>query len=168
MDLIRHLTLLTLQYNIYVRALHIPGKRNEIADSVSRFQLQRFRHLAPQADTNPCAIPEVINVFDLTADIQHYLNLSAASTTKQTYGAGERNFLNFISYFKLASVEQYLPATEVLLTEYVAYLAKTIKYTSIKTYVSCCSPPLPHIRHGFDLNLQKMLRLRLTTCSTRH
>lgn len=60
MDLIRHLTLLTLQYNIYVRALHIPGKRNEIADSLSRFQLQRFRHLAPQADTNPCAIPEVM------------------------------------------------------------------------------------------------------------
>jgi hypothetical protein len=60
MDLIRHLTLLTLQYNIYVRASHIPGKRNEIADSLSRFQLQRFRHLAPQADTNPCAIPQVM------------------------------------------------------------------------------------------------------------
>ena len=99
------------------------------------------------------------NVFDLTADIQHYLNLSVASTTKQTYGAGERNFLNFISHFKQASVEQYLPATEVLLTEYVAYLAKTIKYTSIKTYLAAVRHY--HIRHGFELNLQKMLRLQL-------
>lgn len=30
MDLLRHLTLLTLRYNIYIRATHIPGKRNEI------------------------------------------------------------------------------------------------------------------------------------------
>ena len=50
MDLLRHLTLLTLQHNIYIRAKHIPGKYNEIADSLSRFQSQRFRLLAPQAD----------------------------------------------------------------------------------------------------------------------
>ena len=42
MDLIRRLTLLTMQYNFYIRAQHIPGKRNEIADSLSRFQHQQF------------------------------------------------------------------------------------------------------------------------------
>ena len=60
MDLFRHLTFLTLQYNIYIRAKHVPGKRNEIADSLSRFQFQRFRQLAPQADTNPCPVPEAL------------------------------------------------------------------------------------------------------------
>ena len=54
---------------------------------------------------------------------------------------------------KQASVEQYLPATEVLLTEYVAYLAKTIKYTSIKTYLAAVRHY--HIRHGFELICKK-------------
>jgi hypothetical protein len=57
MDLLRHLTLLTLKYNLYIRAQHIPGKRNEIADSLSRFQFQRFRMLVPHADVVPYKIP---------------------------------------------------------------------------------------------------------------
>ena len=57
MDLLPHLTLLTLKHNIYIRAKHIPGKYNEIADYLSRFQSQRFRLLAPQADTIPHKIP---------------------------------------------------------------------------------------------------------------
>ena len=60
MDLLRHLTLLTLQHNIYIRAVHIPGKHNDIADSISRFQFQRFRHLAPEADTSPSQIPDIV------------------------------------------------------------------------------------------------------------
>ena len=52
MDLIRHLTLLTMHFNLYIRAQHIEGKRNEIADSISRLQLHRFRQLAPRADPN--------------------------------------------------------------------------------------------------------------------
>lgn len=60
MDLLRHLTLLTLRHNIYIRATLIFGKRNEVADSPSRFQFQRFRQLAPQADINPCLVPEVM------------------------------------------------------------------------------------------------------------
>ena len=60
MDLLRHLTLLTLHHNIYICAVHIPGKHNDIADAISRFQYQRFRNLAPDADTNPSPIPETV------------------------------------------------------------------------------------------------------------
>jgi hypothetical protein len=60
MDLMRHLTLLTLQHNMYIRAVHIPGKNNDIADAISRSQFQRFRQLAPNADTNPCQVPEML------------------------------------------------------------------------------------------------------------
>ena len=60
MDLLRHLTLLTLKYNIYIRAKHIPGKCNQTADSISRFQFQRFRLLAPQADVTPYEIPDLL------------------------------------------------------------------------------------------------------------
>ena len=56
-DLVRHLTLVTLRYNFYPRAKHIEGKKNEIADSISRFQMDRFRRLAPHADLVPCPCP---------------------------------------------------------------------------------------------------------------
>ena len=60
MDLVRHLTLLTLKFNFYVRVQHIEGKRNEIADSLSRFQMARFRELAPYADPAPCPVPPTL------------------------------------------------------------------------------------------------------------
>lgn len=60
MDLVRHLTLLTLRYNFYLKVSHIEGKRNEIADSISRFQMERFRLLAPHADPTPCPVPPVL------------------------------------------------------------------------------------------------------------
>jgi hypothetical protein len=56
-------------------------------------------------------------------------------------------------------VEQCLPADESLLTEFVAFLAKSIKYPSIKTYLAAVRHY--HVRHGFQLNLHKMLRLQL-------
>ena len=60
MDLMRHLTLLTLKHNMYIHAVHIPGKHNDIADAISRFQFQWFQKLVPNADTNPCQIPEIL------------------------------------------------------------------------------------------------------------
>ena len=57
MDLVRHLTLLTLGSNFCIRAEHIEGKRNDIADSLSRFQMDRFRELAPHAIRDPCLVP---------------------------------------------------------------------------------------------------------------
>jgi hypothetical protein len=56
-------------------------------------------------------------------------------------------------------VEQYLPADESLLTEFVAFLAKSIKYPSIKIYFAAVRHY--HIRHSFQLNLHKMLGLQL-------
>ena len=57
MDVVRHLTLLTLRFNFCIRAEHIEGKRNEVADSLSRFQMGRFRELAPHAKRDPCLVP---------------------------------------------------------------------------------------------------------------
>ena len=57
MDLVRRLVLLSMQHNFVVRARHVPGVSNAIADALSRFQMQRFRVLAPDADQNPCTIP---------------------------------------------------------------------------------------------------------------
>ena len=57
MDLLRHLTLLTLQHNIFSWAEHIPGKHNKVADALSRFQFPRFQLLAPEAEITACPIP---------------------------------------------------------------------------------------------------------------
>ena len=57
MDLIRAITLQTLQYNFAFTASHIPGLDNSIADSLSRFQMDRFRTLAPSASPTASAIP---------------------------------------------------------------------------------------------------------------
>ena len=46
-----------MKHNFLVRARHVPGVHNEIADALSRFQVQRFRELAPGADQTPCTIP---------------------------------------------------------------------------------------------------------------
>ena len=40
-----------------LKAIHIEGSRNEIADSLSRVQEYRFRSLAPNADLLPADIP---------------------------------------------------------------------------------------------------------------
>ena len=58
MDLVRALTLKTMKYNFYFKAIHVPGHSNDIADSISRFQQTRFRRLAPHADQQPQPLPE--------------------------------------------------------------------------------------------------------------
>ena len=59
MNLVRNLTLLTLKYNFYFKAIYVPGKRNPMADSISRFQEDVFRSLAPNADLLPQPLPAV-------------------------------------------------------------------------------------------------------------
>lgn len=48
--LLRHFVLQCLVLNVYAVAEHVPGSVNIIADSLSRFQWDRFREAAPGAD----------------------------------------------------------------------------------------------------------------------
>ena len=57
MDLLRALTLISMKHNFFVRARHVPGVHNVIADALSRFQEARIREAAPTADRDPCTIP---------------------------------------------------------------------------------------------------------------
>ena len=57
MDLIRAIILETLKYNFTFTASHILGLDNSIADSLSRFQMDRFRTLAPSASPTASTIP---------------------------------------------------------------------------------------------------------------
>lgn len=63
MKFMRRLTMCAAHNNFAVYSTYIPGVQNEIADSLSRFQMDRFRQLAPDADnlSTPCPpLKEVI------------------------------------------------------------------------------------------------------------
>ena len=156
MDLVRHLTLLTLRYNFYLKVQHIEGKRNDIADSLSRFQMEKFRLLAPHADPAPCQVHQVLWEIDLDADISHYLNLSIAASTRQTYSSAEKRFVDFCSLYCPGS-GSCLSVDKDTLIQYVAFLAKFIKHSS--GYLAAVH--LFHARHGFALDLNKFLLLQL-------
>lgn len=53
MKLMRKLTFHAATHHFVVHAAHIPGVNNSIADSLSRYQMQKFRMLAPAAATEP-------------------------------------------------------------------------------------------------------------------
>ena len=58
MVFVRRLVLESLRHNIVFRARHVPGIYNELADSLSRLQVQRFRQLAPLSmHPSPTVIP---------------------------------------------------------------------------------------------------------------
>lgn len=57
MELVRNLVPLSMEHNFLVRACHVPGVSNEIADALYRFQMQHFWALTPDADQIPCTIP---------------------------------------------------------------------------------------------------------------
>lgn len=57
MFLVRKLVLSCLRLNIEFRARHIPGKLNCKADALSRFQVSRFKALAPHSDKDPTKVP---------------------------------------------------------------------------------------------------------------
>lgn len=53
MKLMRKLTFHAASHNFVIHAVHIEGKRNTVADSLSRWQMAKFRFLAPHADPLP-------------------------------------------------------------------------------------------------------------------
>lgn len=59
MCLMRQLTWLSVKYNFFVTAEHIPGAKNVYADLLSRLQVKKFKELAPTANASPCRCPEL-------------------------------------------------------------------------------------------------------------
>ena len=95
---------------------------------------------------------------DLAAESQHYLSLSIAASTRQTYSSGEKRFLDFLSLYRPASYHGF-PVNEDTLILYVTHLARSIKHSSIKSYLAAVRHF--HIREGYHLDLKSHLRLQL-------
>ena len=61
------LVLACLRYNIVLKAKHIAGVNNILADALSRLQVQAFKRMAPQMDSSPtpislCLQPQSFNL----------------------------------------------------------------------------------------------------------
>ena len=58
MILIRDMVLTTLKFNIFFTTRHLPGKLNERADLISRFQIEQLKAISPGMDEFPTPVPE--------------------------------------------------------------------------------------------------------------
>jgi hypothetical protein len=45
-----------LKYNIFFKAVHIPGEKNKYSDALSRLQIREFLAFMPEADQFPMAV----------------------------------------------------------------------------------------------------------------
>ena len=64
MTVLRAFTLQCLHLNVVVKAQHLSSTVNVIADALSRFQLQKFRQLVPDAEQFPTPVPSHLwNIF---------------------------------------------------------------------------------------------------------
>ena len=57
MKLVRSLLMCAARFGFSFNAQHIPGLQNQIADALSQFNWQEFRHRAPEANLSPSPIP---------------------------------------------------------------------------------------------------------------
>ena len=100
MKLVRPLVLALMRFNIQVRALHIEGKLNDIADSIS-FSNGSFQVASPQR--RPCPIRYSCGVHDnhFQSDIDHLLKNSVSSSTARQYELSLNHFNDFRKQFGL-------------------------------------------------------------------
>lgn len=57
MMLVRKLVVTCMRHNIHFKAQHVPGICNQLADALSRQQVERFKELAPGAQPLPTQLP---------------------------------------------------------------------------------------------------------------
>ena len=118
MDLIRAITLQTLQCNFAFTATHFLGLDNSIADSISHFQMDRFRALAPSAFPTASSISSE----HLRGSVQQYLHTSLAPSTRHTYQVGVKHFLTYTLMHGLVDPSNpLLPASQITLMYCASY-----------------------------------------------
>ena len=62
MIMVRKLILFCMLNNIYIKALHISGEINELADSLSRFQMEKVWQLGKFLNPRPTPIPRELHL----------------------------------------------------------------------------------------------------------
>ena len=59
MHLVRRYVICCMTYNLLIKAVHVPGKSNVLADLLSRSQVAKLHALAPWLDREPTPVPPI-------------------------------------------------------------------------------------------------------------
>ena len=99
MKLLRKLTWCSAVNNFFVRAEHVPGKYNDISDSLSRLQMERFESLAPQAERSATqsVSPLIRPDHDLADSPNSLWQYALAPGTAKTHQYALHQFLQFLA-----------------------------------------------------------------------
>ena len=128
MSPVRYLSLLTARHSSSFIETPVRGKSGPIVDFLSHFQFQRFRPLAPHADSIPTQIPQQL----LSDKCHFYLNQGLAPSTRKGYASAERRFLDFCAQDNsLPFLGSALPSSEDVLIRFCCHLADTLHHSSI-------------------------------------
>ena len=114
MTLVSKLVLTGLDYNILLKAEHIYGHLNCLADSLSRSNIQKFN--------------------SLNEEVNCLINMSMASGTWKTYKTAVDSLANFRKIYKMNPI---WPVPVEILAQFIAYLSyKGLTASTVSTYIS--------------------------------
>ena len=139
MQLIRHLTVKAAWSHFAFSAQYIASKANDIADSLSRFQMARFRVLAPHADRTPHTGCTPRSNLSPEAAADYFLEHSLSPGTLAAYESAWRSYLSFAALNNIPRMCSHMPiVNEDTLILFVSYCATALNlsYASCKQYLS--------------------------------
>ena len=155
MSWLRRLFWLSAIYNFRITARHIKGADNVTADAISRMHIRNFllrafslltvvtlvsvlicSHyyvicLMPVHYFSPLSTLAHSLANDLRQEIFHLRSFNFAESTKTTYRSHRDSFLRFCLFMGY----QPLPASTYVICQYAAFLARSLKYNSIRSYL---------------------------------
>jgi hypothetical protein len=119
--------------HFHMKAFHISSANNCVADALSRGQFQKFKELAPEADTFPTAVPmELWSLLNSTLSI--YLKIIYLKTHGMYMLMLKNHLKNFEKNYDL---EKVWPVPISHLINFIVYLAKnSYSPNTAKSYIA--------------------------------
>ena len=162
MHLLHCLFFIRAHFNIHVKAVHIPGRDNLLADAISRNNLQFLFSQVPEiaaSSQRPLkAVNEETTGLDigiLAPTVRELFSAGIAKSTQKVYRSGSKSYIDFCSKFCLIP----FPMSESNLAYFVALLYNDGLSPGItKSYLSVARYTQISLDFG-DLNITTMLQL---------
>ena len=132
MTLVRKLVLTFLDYNILLKAEHISGHLNCLADSRSRSNFQKLKTVS---NSRRKALSNLTPALDsLNEEVNFLINMSTASGSWKTYKTAADFLENFRKIYKMNPI---WPVPVEMLAQFIAYLShKGLTASTVSTYIS--------------------------------